>query len=230
MTHELVSHQVDLLNTKGNPFPIEQALKAVGVINFRDRVVDCRKIFDSGRSGESWVYGFLIRLANNKKFHIKEKNFISIGGNLEVQAQTHFERFQRLQGYGIKIPKTYGAFGASLYQDFIVNDKTVEIYRKFKKEEQLGHHEAHALDDLIGIGAKLDSLGYCPLNIVKDVIFDGDQKAFFLIDVGYDLGVPQGRPGNLALNTLLQNFPKHEERIRKAYGIKKPLLETSLAR
>lgn len=215
---ERQTRPVDLPTSKSSPFPIEDALKCVGAIKETDVVRDCRKIFDSGRSGEGWVYGYEIKLRNGKGLNIKEKNMISIASIPGEVANEHLNRFFQMQAVGIRIPRTYGVYRGALYQEFIVKDGTNDMYRQFATRDRLGHIEAAALKDLVDATRKIDQSGFRPLNILKDFIFDGDRRKFFLIDVGYDLGGSQSDAGRNGLNALIRRFPKHRALIEQEYG------------
>ncbi len=211
-------------------FPAEENLKRLGIVKEDHIIVAIDRIYDSGMRAESWIYGYqLLYLDGEGQLqtkYIKEKHIISMGGNLELKAQKHYKALETLKEIGIEIPETYGVVGATLYQEFIVNDQTQEVLEVLRAPE-LSDHELKLLNQLIDIAARLDSVGALTLNFVEDLLFDVDRNQFLYIDAGYDLGeinkfvsgeIKEDQvPVTNAFKTLTQKLRKHKDYIEQKY-------------
>lgn len=203
-------------------FPSELALRNLGVIDENDRILKIVRIYDSGMRSESWIYGYQIsyldKSGNSQIKFIKEKHIIAMGGALELRALRHHKNLAVLRKNGIRTPETYGVVGATLYQEFIVNDKTQEVLDRLRRSSDLSTSDRGLLDQLTDIAAKLDHAGALTLGFIGDLIFDADRGQFLYIDAGYDLGELSGHPTKNALNTLTGLFRKHRDYIYSSYS------------
>ena len=212
-------------------FPKEETLVELDVISGEEKVVALQRIYDSGMRSESWIYGYQLTYLDESgnlqiKF-IKEKRIISMGGALELNAQKHYKALETLKEIGIEIPETYGVSGATIYQEFVVNDQTQQVLDKLRQTPELSEDELKLLDQLIDIAARLDSTRALTLNFVGDLLFDADRDQFLYIDAGYDLGeinkfvsgeIKEGQtPVANAFKTLTQKLRKHKDYIEQRY-------------
>ena len=140
-----------------------------------------------------------------------------MAGTLELRTQKHFERLKQLESLGIKVPKTYGVSGATIYQEFIVNDKSQEVIKGLRQTKTLSEKDKQLLDQLIKMAAILDHEGYRTLDFLGDVIFDADREVFLYIDFGFDLGDKGEKASTSALENLIREFRNHKEYIGQRY-------------
>lgn len=202
--------------------PTEASLRELGVILQDDHLVEVERFFDGRMRSESWIYGYSIVFedadGNTQIRYLKEKNIISIGGDLTFKAETHRKRFEHIEGLGVPIPKTYGVRNAALYQEFIVNDKTQMAFDEIKKNES-PERARDLLDQLIRIAAAIDSAGYRNVGFLTDLIFDGDRDMFVLIDTGEDLGDPDPKVrASNCRQALERAFPAHGDYVSERYA------------
>ena len=221
----VLKHIVSEITERGisisSRFPSEIALKKLGVLSENDRILEMVRVYDSGMRSESWIYAYQItyfdELGNLQIKFIKEKHIISMGGALEIRAKMHLENLERLRKIGIKTPETYGVVGATLYQEFVINDKLQEVLDRLRRSSDLSISDRDLLDQLIGIAARLDNVGALTLGFTGDLIFDADRGQFLYIDAGYDLGEISGQPVTNAFKTLTQDLKRHKDYIEQKY-------------
>lgn len=211
---ELTERSVEV----SNKFPTEQVLRNLKILDRNQKLNSIQRFYDSGMRSESWIYAyrltFLDRFGNKQTKLVKEKNIISMGGALEQKAQRHLQSFQKLTEIGINTPHTYGVDGASLYMDFIEDDRTEEALDELQKTPSSRNDK---LEQLIEIAARLDKSGYLTQNFIGDVIYDGDSEKFLYIDAGYDLGEATDESTNSAHRTLVSTFRRHSDYIDSKY-------------
>lgn len=205
-------------------FPSAEFLTDLNILTTTDQLVSINRFFDSGRGSESWIYGYELTYTDSdgvlKQKRIKEKNGISMGGGNTKRMEEQLDRVHHLESIGIPVPETYGARKASLYQEFIVNDQTDEVYRSLNKDE-LNDVDIARMDQLIDIAARLDIAGYFDLDYLRDLMFDGDKNKFVFMDVGSDLGARrEGYVSEKARETLETRFRKHKDFISSRYSQK----------
>lgn len=201
-------------------FPSESLIRNLGIIDQSEEILSIERIFDSNRRSESWIYGYKMLVKSNTEkiqyIYFKEKNMISFG-NIEEKAAQEYKRAKELSSLGIKTTKVYGVKGASVYEEFIVNDSTSEVIESIEKGQVEEISVNRNLNQLIEIAATLDKHGYHTLNFISDLIFDSRNNYFSYIDFGMDLGEKGNEPSLSALRTLIARFPRHSSYIRNKY-------------
>lgn len=214
---DLSTHATEIKSS----FPSESLIRRLGIIDQSEEVLTIERVFDSGRGSESWIYGFkLLTRSEDGQIQIKyfkEKNMISLGGDLKEKAIREYERAQELKALGIKTPRVYGVKGASVYEEFIQNDTTSQILESIRKGHVTDAFVRQNLDQLIEIATALDVNGYNTLNFISDLLFDNESESFLYIDFGTDLGEKGNIPSQSSLNILLTRFPSHSTYIINKY-------------
>lgn len=198
----------------------EKTIRQLGIVPPEAEILTLKRIFDSGRRSESWIYGWeaIVYHPNEgiKRKYVKQKNLISFGGAIEVKTEKEYKRMEAIEKLDIPQLRRYGFIRGGIYQEYIVNDKTEDTLRQLG-QNALTEENQTWLDQLISIAKKLDQAGYAPLNFMADLIFDGDKGQFFYNDFGSDLGDPGDQPTHYAKNQLLQHFPRHQEYIKHSF-------------
>lgn len=204
-------------------FPSYEILRSINVISEKDYLISVKRIFDSGISSQSYIYGYSINYLDekndNKTIFLKEKNILSFAADLKEKAAQELARIEKIKSIGIPVPKTYGLICATIYQEFIVSDLTEEMLTRIQKTPTLDTQTKYILDQLINIGSILDKNGFIPLNFLNDIIFDGSKNQFLYLDGGNDLGDSTGVPQKCSQETLLQKFPEHTEYIKTKFKL-----------
>ena len=219
---QVVSELTERCTVVSKSYPSEEILRHLAVLKEKDQMIEIARIYDSGMRSESWIYGYQITYFDengyrNAKF-IKEKHLISMGGALETRALKHYTNLGKLGRIGIPTPETYGVVGATLYQEFIVNDKSQEIFERLRQSTDLSDDDRILLDKLIDIAARLDHAGAPTLGFTGNLIFDADRGQFLYIDAGYDLGeIDQEQQVTNALDTLSEKLRNHKDYIEQKY-------------
>ncbi len=191
-----------------------EALFELGILSPGQTPISQKLIFDSGMGSESWIYGIEIRTDGNKTIRVKQKNIISSAFDLKFKAEKQFRRLQRFAELGIPIPHIWGIRGASIYQEFLPDDRTKEALAAIDK----GHLNIALplLDQLISIGARLDASEFETADFLRDLMFDGESRRFVYLDVGSDLS-ESGKTDDKCKRQLTTRFRKHAEHIGQRY-------------
>ena len=218
---QVVSELTERCTAVSKSFPSEDTLRQLGILESNDEVLEVARIYDSGMRSESWIYGYQITYVDSfgerKVKFIKEKHLISMGGALQQRAIKQLKNFVTLGIKGIPTPKTYAAYRAALYQDFIVNENSQEIFERLRQTTELSDEDKNSLDQLTDIAARLDHAGAPTLSFTGDLLYDADRGQFLYIDAGYDLGEMGGESVSNALDTLMQLFRNHKDYKEQKY-------------
>lgn len=202
-------------------FPSENLLKELKIIEPADRVLSIYRIWDSGMRSESWIYAYFLEYndeaGNLTSKFLKEKNIISMGGDIKQKALDESERLKHLKSLGIHVPYVYGVSGATLYEEYFPYDSAKEIFLRFRKALSLNNKDQEWMTQIISIAARLDIAGYRQLGFISALIFDPEDELFILVDGGADLGWYTNEPAKAALKDLVNEFPKHKAFIEEKY-------------
>jgi hypothetical protein len=153
---------------------------------------------------ESYIYVFDI-VCTNDKTRLLFKAFVGFpaGGSLVAKHNEMLYRRELLADNGVAVPRLYGVAGATILEEYIVDDLDTGIAGADSKARR------NLAEDLIHYGAVLDRLGFFPVSPFSDLRTDGSR--LFVVDFGADLGPPgkfiDGTPfKDQATTLLLQHY------------------------
>lgn len=217
----LKHNMVESTPTEQKAYFSDRTLRELGVFTNGEKVQSTSIIFDSGMRGESWIYGYAIQYqdanGNSGTKYLKEKNILSSGFCIEAKTQEQGRRMVELTELGIPVPHTYAIKGGTIYQDFIPEDRTTTTLSSIEGLE-LNDNTRCLLNQLVDMGARLDSAGFAVADFLRELIFDYNQNQFLFMDFGFDLGTRSNTSSQYCLRTLLRRFPQNQEYIKNAYG------------
>ena len=121
--------------------------------------------------------------------HVIAKALVSFGTTPEVMMSSWLRRRTILTSLQIPVPRLFGAFQGTLYEEFIEDELSPESLLVTEVLEELGR-----------IAAVLDRAGFATLSFMADL--RRREKKLYYIDFGFDLGEPGNAPSSNAKSQL----------------------------
>ncbi len=186
------------------------------------------KVIRELRGGEGFIYILELQTpqpdgTTTNKF-VVEKNFVTLGSATQ-RAENEVRRLNLLKENGVNVPKIYGVAKGAVYRDYVEgNDALKELDRIKRDDSEQGREEREmAIASLSQIAQVLDRLGFRSTNFIYDLIYNPEERKFYQIDGGFDLGEASGIINDQARKFLIGMYPDFESQIDRYY----PAMEKS---
>lgn len=194
----------------------ENALSVLGILLPNEQLINVKQVMDYG-TGESWNCIYHVSIieegGHRRDLIVRQKNLLSVGGDLQANAEEHYARLSLLSRSGILVPKLYGAHEGAVYADYVGKDMSTNIYDKLQRgiwDEE----SREAIIQLVRIGKKLDEVGFSATDFLADLIYSEKTSKFYYVDGGSDLGARQKNLSKSNLETLYRRFYKLQDKIK----------------